>query len=130
MLEDSNRQKKGLLGSVLTLTDSLLGVAHTRFELLINELEGERTSLLSWLILMQVMLFCVGIGVVLATMVLVLAVDESYRVPVLAAIAIGFIGTGIVAGWNAHRTMQSRPKIFAASLAELKRDHIRPDTQL
>ncbi|MFO7550012.1 MAG: phage holin family protein [Haliea sp.] len=130
MPDDSTRQKKGLLASLLTLTDSLLVIAHTRFELLSNELEGERACLLSWLVLTQVALFCLGVGVVLATLALVVALGEAYRVQALAGMAAVFIGTGIAAGWFARRSSSKRPRLFAASLAELKRDHSRPDTSL
>jgi uncharacterized membrane protein YqjE len=130
MPEQPNPHTKGLLASLLALTDSLLAIAQTRLELLVNELEGERAYLQSWLVLIQVMLFCLGVGVVLAAMVLVMAVDDAYRLHALAAMAILFVGAGIAAGWFAKRSSRNRTRLFATSLAELKRDHTRPDKPL
>jgi len=130
MPEHSTQRKNGLLASLLALTDSLFVIAHTRLELLSNELEGERACFLSWLVLTQVMLFCLGVGVVLATIVLVVAVGEAYRLQALAAIAAVFIVAGVAAGWFAARNGRNRPRLFAASLAELQQDRIGPDTPL
>ncbi|MDO8862105.1 phage holin family protein [Haliea sp. E1-2-M8] len=118
------------MASVFALTDTLLVIAHTRLELLANELEGERAALLSWLVLTQVMLFCLGVGVVLASILLVLALGEAYRLPALAVLTVVFIGTGVVAGWYAYRSIKNKPKLFAASLAELQSDRSRPETPL
>lgn len=128
--DESTQRKKGLLASLLTLTDSLLAIAQTRFELLSNELEGERACLVSWLVLSQVALFCVGVGVLLAILALVIALGETYRLQALAGLAAVFIGTGVAVGWFARRSSRNRPRLFAASLAELKRDRSRPDTSL
>lgn len=122
--------KAGLLTSLLDLSDSLLAIAQTRLELLVNELEGERAYLLAWLILTQVMLFCLGVGVVLAAVVVVTIVGEVYRLPALAGIALIFIGAGIAAGWLARRRSRSRIRLFANSLVELKRDRRRSDRPL
>ncbi|MFU8763367.1 MAG: phage holin family protein [Haliea sp.] len=116
--------------SLLDLSDSLLAIAQTRLELLVNELEGERAYLLAWLILTQVMLFCLGVGVVLAAVVVVTIVGEVYRLPALAGIALIFIGAGIAAGWLARRRSRSRIRLFANSLVELKRDRRRSDRPL
>lgn len=128
MPEQPTQQSKGLLASLLALTDSLLGIAHTRLELLVNELEGERDHLLTWLVLTQVMLFCLGVGVVLTAMVLVMAVEDSYRLPALAALALVFTIGGITAGWFANRNSRNRTRLFTTSLAELKRDQTRPES--
>jgi len=122
MREHASQHRKGLLASLLALTDSLLGMAHTRLELLANELEGERDHLLTWLVLTQVMLFCLGVGVVLTAMVLVMAVGDGYRLPALAGLAGVFTVGGIAAGWFANRNSRHRARLFTTSLAELKRD--------
>lgn len=128
MPEQPSRQSKGLLASLLALTDSLLVIAHTRLELLVNELEGERDHLLTWLVLTQVMLFCLGVGVVLTAMVVVMAVEDNYRLPALAALALVFTVGGITAGWFANRNSRTRTRLFANSLAELERDKSRPES--
>jgi uncharacterized membrane protein YqjE len=122
--------KAGLLTSLLDLSDSLLAIAETRLELLVNELEGERAYLLTWLILTQVMLFCLGVGAVLVAVVVVVMVGEVYRLPALAGIALVFIGAGIAAGWLARRRSRSRIRLFTNSLVELKRDRRRSDRPL
>jgi uncharacterized membrane protein YqjE len=122
--------KAGLLTSLLDLSDSLLAIAETRLELLVNELEGERAYLLTWLILTQVMLFCLGVGAVLVAVVVVVMVGEVYRLPALAGIALVFISAGVAAGWLARRRSRSRIRLFTNSLVELKRDRRRSDSPL
>jgi uncharacterized membrane protein YqjE len=67
-------------------------------------------------------LFCLGIGVLLTTLFLVVAFWDTYRLPVLGTLAGLFLLAGIVA-WRIglHKT-QAKPRFFAASLSELLKD--------
>jgi uncharacterized membrane protein YqjE len=63
----------GLLGSLTTLAATLVAIAHTRLDLLSSDLEEERAHVLSLLVLALAALFFLGIGVLLATLLLVVA---------------------------------------------------------
>ena len=124
MSERTPVESKGLLESLTTLAGTLVAIAHTRLDLLSADLEEERAHLLSLLVLTLAALFCLGIGVVLATILLVLAFWDTHRLLALGALA-GFylvIGMGVWA-FALHKA-RTKPRLFAASLSELFKDRL------
>jgi uncharacterized membrane protein YqjE len=67
-------------------------------------------------------LFFLGIGIVLATLLLVLLFWDGPRVLVLALAAAAFlaVGAGLAAAWR--RKAAAKPPLLASTLAELQRD--------
>jgi uncharacterized membrane protein YqjE len=113
---------KGLLESLTILAGTLVAIAHTRLDFLSADLEEERAHLFSLLALTLAALFCLGIGVVLATILLVVAFWDTHRLLALGALA-GFylvIGMGVWA-FALHKA-RTKPRLFAASLSELFKD--------
>ena len=84
-------RRGGLFESLKVLAATLLAIAHTRLELLSTELEEERLRLSSMLVWTLVALFCAGLGVVLATLFVVLALWDTHRMLALGIPAILFI---------------------------------------
>ena len=122
MSERTPVESKGLLESLTILTGTLVAIAHTRLDLLSADLEEERAHLFSLLALTLAALFCLGIGVVLATILLVVAFWDTHRLLALGALA-GFylvIGMGVWA-FVLHKA-RTKPRLFAASLSELFKD--------
>jgi uncharacterized membrane protein YqjE len=122
MSERTSGGSKGLLESLTTLAGTLVAIAHTRLDLLSADLEEERAHLLSLLVLTLAALFCLGIGVVLVTILLVVAFWDTHRLLALGALA-GFylvIGMGVWA-FALHKA-RTKPRLFAASLSELFKD--------
>jgi uncharacterized membrane protein YqjE len=113
---------KGLLASLTALAATLVAIAHTRLDLLSSDLEEEREHLLSLLVLSLSALFFLGIGVLLATLLLVVAFWDTYRLPVLAVLAGMFLAAGITAWRIALHKARTKPKLFAASMSELLKD--------
>jgi len=122
MTEKTPGGSKGLLASLTTLAATLVAIAHTRLELLSADLEEDRAHLLSLLGLALVALFCLGVGVVLATLLLVVAFWDTHRLLVLGALAGVFLATGMAAGAIAMHKVRTKPRVFAASLLELFKD--------
>lgn len=113
---------KGLFDSLKGLAVSLIGIAHTRLDLLSSDLEEEWAQLASLLILTQVALFCFGIGVLLATILIVAAFWDNYRFLVLTGlIGIFLISGGVAWGFALHK-IRTKPRLFANSLNELSKD--------
>lgn len=112
----------GLLSSVRSLLGSVADMAHLRLELLVNELEEDRIYLIKLLIYSLLMLFFFFIGVVVLTIMIVTMFDQGYR-----AIALG-IFTAIYLGISAWlvscvvRQVKHKPKMFSATLSELRKD--------
>jgi len=105
------------------LTATLLAMAHTRLELLSTELEEQwvwLSSLLAWAL---VGLFCAGLGVVLATLFVVLALWDTHRLLALGIPAILFLLGAALAWLVVLGKARAKPRLFAASLAELSKDH-------
>lgn len=113
---------KGLLDSLTMLAATLVAIAHTRLDLLSADLEEGREHLLSLLVLALAGLFCLGVGVVLATMLLVAAFWDTHRLLVLGSLAGFFLAAGMAAWVFAMHKARTKPRLFAASLSELLKD--------
>jgi uncharacterized membrane protein YqjE len=104
------------------LTATLLGIAHTRLELLSTELEEQWIWLSSMLVWALVSLFCAGLGVVLATLFVVLALWDTHRLLALGIPAILFLLGAALARLVVRGKARAKPRLFAASLTELSKD--------
>ncbi len=116
-------RRGGLFDSLKVLAATLLAIAHTRLELLSTELEEQWIWLSSMLVWALVGLFCAGLGVVLATLFVVLALWDTHRLLALGIPAILFL-LGAALAWLVIRgKARAKPRLFAASLTELSKDH-------
>lgn len=113
---------KGLLASLTTLAATLVAIAHTRLELLSLDVEEGREHLFSLLVSALVTLFCLGIGMVLATILIVLAFWDTQRLLALGVLTGFYLAVGMAAWGFAMHKARTKPRIFAASLAELTKD--------
>jgi uncharacterized membrane protein YqjE len=115
----------GLFKSLQTLASTLVGMAHTRLELLSIDIAEEREHLFALLILVLLALFCLGVGVVLLALLIVVAFWESHRLLALGGLTGLFLLASAGLAWLAVYKTRSRPRLFAASLAELSKDRQR-----
>jgi len=122
MTEKTSGGSKGLLESLTTLAATLVAIVQTRLELLSADLEENREHLMSLLVLTLVALFCLGVGVVLATILLVVAFWDTQRLMVLGLLAGLFLTGGIAAWLFVMHKIKTKPRAFAASLSELFKD--------
>ena len=122
MSDEMPSEGKGLFDSLKALAATLVAMAHTRLELLSTDMEENREQLASLMVVMLVSLFCLGVGVVLMTILVVVAFWESNRLLVLGGLAVIFLAGGAVAWGLALHKMRTKPRLFAASLAELSKD--------
>jgi uncharacterized membrane protein YqjE len=113
---------RGLLDSLTALAATLVAIAHTRLDLLSADLEEEREHFFSLLVLAAAALFCLGVGAVLATILLVVAFWDLHRLLVLGVLAGFFLALGMAAWGIALYKARNKPRLFAASLGELLKD--------
>jgi uncharacterized membrane protein YqjE len=113
---------KGLLQSLGNFASTLLGIMHTRLTLVSTELEEYRAHVFALLVLALVALFFIGVGVVLATILIVVAFWDTDRLLVLGLLAGFYLAVGVVAGAVALHRARTKPHPFAASLSELNKD--------
>ena len=81
----------GLFDSVKVLAATLIAIAQTRLELFSAEIEEQRVWLSSMLVGTLIALFCAGVGVVLATLFVVIALWDTHRLLALSIPAILFL---------------------------------------
>jgi uncharacterized membrane protein YqjE len=100
---------------------TLLTIGQTRLELLGNELEVGRVTAMRQLMLAQALLFCVGLGLVLTILGLVLLFwEHRLMVVALAGLLVWALAVYFYLALR-RRSAQAEP-LFGASLAELQED--------
>jgi len=111
-----------LLASLRSLARSLVELVRTRLELLSLDLEEARLRLLTMLLLWALTLLCLSLGLVVATFWLVVAFWDTNRTLVLGLLTAFFLGGGLLSLLLLVRKARRGPRIFAATLEELRQD--------
>lgn len=122
MADNATTAGGGLLESLTRFASNFVGIAHTRLDLLSTDLEEERAHVFSLLVSVLAALFFIGLGVVLATILLVAAFWDTHRLLMLGLLAGFFLAVGLAAGGVALHKSRTKPRLFAASLSELHKD--------
>jgi uncharacterized membrane protein YqjE len=115
----------GLFNSVKAMAASLLAIAHTRLELFSVELEEEWmrvSSIVTWSL---IAIFCAGVGIVFATLFLVIALWGTHPLLALSVPAVLFLLFAALAWRTVLAKVRAKPRLFSASLAELAKDRER-----
>jgi len=109
-------------GSLKALAAAFLAIAQTRLELFSAELEEEWIRLVAILRWVLAALFCAALGVVFATLFVVFALWSTHPLLALGIPAVLFFLAGVLAWRVVDAKVKSKPRLFAASLAELEKD--------
>ena len=115
-------ESKGLLESLSAFATTLVSVAYTRLELLSTDLEEDRARLFSLVALYISAAFCLVVGLVIAIILIVFVLWESYRLLALSFVAGFFLLMGLGLCAFAMHKAKTNPKPFSASLSELLKD--------
>lgn len=129
MTAQLNESAKGLLASLATLASTLVSIAYTRLDLLSNDIEEDREHILSLLLLALVALFCLGLGLLLAALLLVAAFWDTHRLLVMGILAGSFLTAGVAVWVHALHKARNKPRIFTSSLSELLKDRQQLDAR-
>ncbi len=111
-----------LFASLRQLLITALGMAHTRIALAGVELEEELQRLIGLLLSLLGLLVFGLVGVLMFTLMVVLAVDAAQRVMVLAFFAASYLGLGAWFCWRLQRALATRPPFLQTTLAEIATD--------
>jgi uncharacterized membrane protein YqjE len=111
-----------LAESAARLAATLLAIVQTRLDLAATEVEEESLRYFTYLVLALAALFCVGLAVVLGTILLVVIYWESNRTGVLLALTMLFAVIGIALGIRVRSLFQQKPKLMKHTMSELARD--------
>lgn len=123
--ESTTPRSSGLLASLQRLLASSAEVLRTRLEILSTELEEEGVRVRELFLLQQVALFFLGLGVLLATLFVVLAFWDHHRLAALGILAALYLTTGVGAVGFLRHKLKTHPRLFDASLNELRKDRER-----
>jgi uncharacterized membrane protein YqjE len=114
-------QSGGLVQSLRNLAASAVGVLHTRFELLISEIEEERLRILQLMLWGSVALLFLSFGVLLLTFAVVVLFWDTHRLSSVVVLGVVYLAIGGAFAMAVRRRAQ-RPRLFTASSAELAKD--------
>jgi uncharacterized membrane protein YqjE len=112
----------GIVQSLRNLAATLVAILHTRFELLVTEIEEERVRLLQLLLWAAGALFFFGIAIALFLFLLIVVFWDSHRIAVIAVLATVCLAAGVGLALGTRSRMNGRSRLFSASLDELARD--------
>jgi uncharacterized membrane protein YqjE len=114
-----------LLASLKRALGTLLAIIETRLELLVVEFEQERARLGVLLLLGALAFLCFALGIILVTFFLIVLFWDSHRLEAIGALAALFLIGGGLLWLTLNAKARERPRLFAASIAELDRDRER-----
>lgn len=101
---------------------TLVDIVRTRVQLASTELEEERLHLAELLLFATAAFFLLGIGAILATLLVVLLFWDTHGPLVVGLLAAAYLagGAGMVLAWRSKA--KRKPALLATTLAELSRD--------
>jgi len=121
-MAESRASQEGLFASLKTLGATFAAILQNRLELLSTDIAEERARLGSILLLSLVALFCLGVGVLLLTLLVVVLFWDTHRLAALGGLTVLFLAAGGGVGWTALQRLRKKPRLFEASIAELAKD--------
>ena len=113
---------QGFFRSLGNLLATLVGIAHTRLELLSTEIQQEVHRAAQILVWTLVALLAAGIGLFLAALVTIFVFWDSHRIVASVAVTIAFFVIAAVAGVVVRAKIRSKPRLLEATLNELAKD--------
>jgi uncharacterized membrane protein YqjE len=111
-----------LVESAARFAGTVLAMVQTRVELAAAEVEEESLRYFSYLLSALAALFCLGIAVVLAVILIIVLYWDTHRIGVLLSLIALF---GVASAWFALRLReryQQKPPLLGHTLNELARD--------
>lgn len=111
----------GLFDSLKGFASTALEAVHTRLELFATELVEERVRLGLLLTYAATAVILLSLGLILGVTTLAVIFWEQ-RVVLFVVATLLFLGCGIVAATKAMRLVNTRQRLFSASLGELAKD--------
>jgi uncharacterized membrane protein YqjE len=121
MAEESGRAT-GLLESLRNLGKTFLAVLQTRLEIFASEIDEQRALLARVAVLSGIAALCLGLAVILVVLFVAVLFWDTNRLLAIGAMAGIFAAAGIIAGLMLRSAIARRPKLLAATLAELRKD--------
>jgi uncharacterized membrane protein YqjE len=115
----------GAIAAARRLGAAFVDIVHTRLDLLSTEIEEEglRLNRLFWCSVAAI--FFLGLAVLCLTGFLILLFWDDHRLAVVGVFTLAYFGIGSLFALRVRSERKRKPKPFAASLAELRKDYHR-----
>jgi len=121
-LDEERSTASGLLQSLARFSGSLLGIVHTRLELLRTELQEEvqqTASIVLWAFLAA---FAGLMALFLGALAVIFVFWDSHRILAAVAMVIVFVAIAVGAALVLRHKIRTKPPMLDATLAELAKD--------
>lgn len=116
------KRSSGLLRSLKNILAVFVASFHTRLELFVTELEEERERLKQTLVLTLLLFIGLGFGFILLNVFAVALFWQKGWIAAIGALAAVYLGVGVIAAMALRKKILTRPGLFPATLAELRKD--------
>lgn len=123
--ESTHDRQPGLLASLRRLAATTGEILHTRIEILSVELEEAGLRIGQLVVYGLVSLLFLGLGLLLATALVVTLFWETHRIYVLTGFTVVYCVIGISAALVVRYKIKNWPRLFSTTLSELSKDHER-----
>ena len=111
-----------IIETVGRIGGTMLAMVETRLELAALEVEEESQRLLGYFALALLALILFGIALVLVSLTIILVFWDNYRLQAALALAALFVVAGTIVGMKLRTAFKTRPRMLAATVAELNKD--------
>ncbi|OGA69506.1 MAG: hypothetical protein A3G83_01260 [Betaproteobacteria bacterium RIFCSPLOWO2_12_FULL_68_20] len=115
----------GVLSPVRHLARTLLSFVETRARLAANEVEEQWLRLTEVVIWGLAALLCAGVALVMLSLIVVLLFRDGERLLAAGLVAAAWIAAAVACALVMRARRRQRPKLLAATLAELQKDRER-----
>jgi uncharacterized membrane protein YqjE len=112
----------GLFGTLRRMLANALELAQVRLQLLGTEVELAAQRLVEGLLWGAMAVLVLGLGLVLLCGLLILLVQDAYRLAAVGVLALLFLVGGLWLLGQARQRIRRASGLFEASVAELRRD--------
>ena len=114
--------QENLFASIKNLAATGASIAQTRLEILSTDIQIARSRFLSLLVMLLFTLFFLFFGLVMLALLIVIYSWEGDRLFALSMMTGAFLALGLILAIVVLRSLQTMPKLFEASIAELAKD--------
>lgn len=128
-MTESTGHAEGLLDSLRNLARTFVAILQTRLEIFASELDEQRNLLTRIAVLAAAAAFCVALAVMLFVLFIVVLFWDTNRLLAIGVLAGVFSAGGIIALLMLQAAVKRRPKLLAATLAELRKDRSKLEEQ-
>ena len=121
-MTEEARRVEGLLDSLRDLARTFLALLQNRLEIFASEIDEQRALLARIALLAAVAAFCLGLAIILGVLFVVVLFWDTNRLLAIGSLAGALGAAGVVALLMLRAAVRQRPRLLAATLAELRKD--------